>query len=278
MLFTIDIRFLFQEVNLFRKTNMLFILSKLVNFFTSPINWIFIMLATAILIPRKGIKWSLLIAAIVFTLIFTNKQLITILLNRWSEPFQQTTPISQEYDIAIVLGGSVSYSQWWHQTDFNEHADRITEAIRLYRLGKVKKLYLLGESAFSNKKGISYAPQFKEYMQQMGVNQNDIILEQNSRTTRENIINLKQLFDDQNLQHIEALLITSGWHMRRALKGFKKAGFPVKDSADKIRITPYAVDVPSLPPKMEWSDFLPSWKAAQNWQMLIHEIIGLLII
>ena len=257
---------------------MLFIFSKLFNFFTSAFNWIFILLIAALFVKRKNIKRGLLIAAFAFTLVFTNKQLITIALNQWAEPFHRTLPIQQEYDVAIILGGSVSYSQWWHQTDFNEHANRITEAIRLYRLGKVKKLYILGESAFSYKKGITYAPQFKEYMLQMGVNPEDIILEQNSRTTRENIINLKQLFKDQNLGHINALLITSGWHMRRALKGFKNAGFTQEDAAGLMQITPYAVDVPSLPSRLEWTDFLPTWKAVQNWQMLIHEIVGILVI
>ena len=60
----------------------------------------------------------------------------------------------------------------------------------MYRLRRIKKIYLLWESAFVYKKGVTYAPQSLLYLEDMGVKPEDVILEQHSRTTRENILNL----------------------------------------------------------------------------------------
>ncbi|MGM0408662.1 MAG: YdcF family protein [Bacteroidota bacterium] len=177
----------------------------------------------------------------------------------------QLTVIPTSGTPTIVLGGAVSWSSKWRQMDFNKNGDRITETIRLYRLGRIKKIIILGESAFKEK----YAPQALQYMAQMGVNPADIILEQQSRTTRENILFVKSILEEQEVKDNNILLITSGWHMRRALKGFNQNG---------IHPTPYAVDVPSPEPVEKWNDLLPTWQAALQWQKLFHEIAGLLVI
>ncbi len=144
----------------------------------------------------------------------------------------------------------------------------ITEAIRLYRLGKVKKLLITVEGAINYKKGISYADKFIRYMEDMGVDTKDIILEKEARTTSENIENIKGLIPSSS-NDVSFLLITSGHHMRRVLKGFENSG---------LNITPYGVDVPSVHPKLIWRDFMPSWKAAMSWQKIFHEMIGLAVI
>jgi uncharacterized SAM-binding protein YcdF (DUF218 family) len=187
--------------------------------------------------------------------------------NLWSEEYNIHPDTSQVFDIAVVVGGSINYSQNWQQVDYNEQADRITEAIRLYRLGRVRKIYFSGEAAFNERNGISYAPQFLNYMKEMGVSREDIIMEKNARTTAENVKYLKELLPKD--RDTKILLITSGWHMRRTLKGFRHS---------ELQLIPYAVDVPSLHDKRSWLDYLPCWQTAQDWQKLIHEMVGILFI
>lgn len=246
---------------------MIFIVSKLFNFFTLPINWIFGLLILWFIL-KKGLPKKILLGVILFiSVVFTNGLLFVSAMNAWSKPYCTPPDSMLRFEIAIVAGGSVGYSQQLQQVDYNDKGDRLTEAIRLYRLGRVKKLYLSGESAFNFIRGRSYAPQFLQYMRQMGVDPQDIILDRYARTSRENIANLTRLLASQD--HAKPiLLITSGWHMRRLLKGFEGSG---------LHLVPYAVDVPNIDPIHEWVDYLPSWDAAMEWQKLIHEIFGMVI-
>ena len=247
---------------------MFFVFSKLFNILASPINWIVGLLIIGFLVKNRKVRLGLWGFAVCLFLVFTNGLLLSKAVMAWSAPYLQMNDTNRIYELAIVAGGSTGYSDVLQQVDYNERGDRMTEAIRLYRLGKIKKLYLSGESAFNIINSVSYAPQFLAYMQEMGVNPTDIILEKHARTTRENILNLKLLLPE-NSGTTPVLLITSGWHMRRLLKGFEGSGF---------YLVPYAVDVSGPGPHLGWQDFLPSWQAALGWQKMIHEIIGILII
>lgn len=246
---------------------MFFILSKILNFITSPINWLLVLLVLTYWLKQKKWKRLFLALAMIVFMVFTNKILYIKVVNLWSDAYIIPPDTAQTFEIAIVAGGSVNYSQNWQQVDYNDRADRITEAIRLYRKEKVKKIYLSGEAAFNIRNGISYAPHFLHYMEEMGVSKEDIILEKNARTTAENVKYLQELLPQKTDASI--LLITSGWHMRRTLKGFQSS---------ELQLVPYAVDVPSLHPKTSWLDFLPRWQTALDWQKLIHEMVGLLFI
>lgn len=247
---------------------MFFVFSKLLNFSISPINWVIVLLVVSLIIKRRRLKQGILALSVAIALLFTNGPLLQTAVKAWSKPYNIPLDTARVYEFAIVAGGSVGYSPDWRQVDFNDRADRITEAIRLYRLGKIRKLYLSGESAFNLIHGISYAPQFLQYMKEMGVNPEDIILEQHARTTRENILNLKKFLTTQNTD-TPILMITSGWHMRRLMKGFAGSG---------LHLVPYGVDVPSPTPTVQWEDFIPSWKTARGWQELIHELVGWMVI
>lgn len=248
---------------------MLFIISKLCNFLLYPINWIFFFLILGGFFRGrsargKGAAWY--ITAFVCFLIFTNTQLATLALDIWSRQYNRPLPAGQVYDIAIVAGGGVEYSPAWHQIDYNWAGDRLVEAIRLYRLGVVRKLYLSGDEAFNDFDGVNYAPEFLRYMEQMGVSSSDIVLEQEAQTTAENVRYLRKLLPEGESP---ILVITSGWHMRRVMKGFAGSGF---------NLVPYAVDVPSIRPHQQWQEYLPTWRASLMWGQLFHEMAGLLII
>ena len=246
---------------------MLYILSKLLDGFTSPINWILGLLRLAIFFKKKKIRTWLICVALASSLIFTNIPLYIEACRAWSAPYRTPLDTTVVYDLAIVLGGSTSYSNEWGQIDYSDSGDRMTEAIRLYRNGRIKKMLVSGDQAINIYKGKSYAPYFLSYMDQMGVKREDIILEQKARTTRENILRINEIISNYN--HPKILLITSGWHLRRAMKGFKSSG---------LNLVPYGVDVPSRNEMHGWNEWLPFWQVAVKWQELIHEIVGMAII
>ena len=246
---------------------MLYILSKLLDGFTSPINWILGLLLLALFIRKKKLRSWLISGAIVLSLIFTNALLQIEAYRSWSAPYRTPLDTTVVYDLAVVLGGSTDYSREWAQINYSESADRMTETIRLYRIGRIKKMLISGENAINIYNGKSYAPYFLDYMEQMGVKREDIILEQKARTTRENIGFINEIISKYD--HPKILLVTSGWHLRRAMKGFNNTG---------LNLVPYGVDVPSRVKINSWNELLPSWKTAVKWQELIHEIVGMAVI
>ena len=246
---------------------MLYIISKLLNFVTSPINWIVGLLLISLFIKKGKLRSSILWGTLLLSLLFTNGQLQTEAFRAWSAPYRTDMDTTVVYDLAVVLGGSTGYSKEWNQIDYNEAADRMTEAIRLYRMRRIKKMLVSGDQAINIFRGKTYAPYFLDYMVQMGVNRQDIILEQKAMTTRENISLIKEIISKYD--HPRILLITSGWHLRRSMKGFKASG---------LNLVPYGVDVPSRDQFYSWNELLPSWNAAVKWQALIHEFVGMAVI
>jgi uncharacterized SAM-binding protein YcdF (DUF218 family) len=60
------------------------------------------------------------------------------------------------------------------------------------------------------------------------------------------------------------LLVTSAWHMPRAMATFEKAGW---------NVTPYPVDF-RTGRSTPWTDYSLSDGAAK-WQLVLHELLGL---
>ena len=100
----------------------------------------------------------------------------------------------------------------------------------------------------------------------MGVDNDDILLEQQSRDTYENVVETKKLLAEQE-QIRRILLVTDAVHMSRALKCFHNAPFEITAAATNYHanglwITPVT--------------FVPSAEAVTTNQAVFHELIGVL--
>lgn len=116
-----------------------------------------------------------------------------------------------EYDIAIVFGG---VSMIPHRLD---------QAIKLYKQKKIKKILVSGGIGFlslnrQNKEALMMC----EYLLERGIIKEDIIIEEKSRNTNENIQNsLKIINDMDDINNLNILLITSDFHLKRCTKLIK---------------------------------------------------------
>ena len=246
---------------------MFFILSKLLVFIITPSIWIIALLVIGIYsksekIRKKSIGWSL-----VLFLFFTNGFVYNEFMKAWEIPASNELQL-KKYDAGIVLGGMSIYDEKLDRVQFFRGVDRLLHAVELYRKGVIDKIIFTGGS------GLIFHPEMKEgiylkrYMNYFNIPEEDFIMETESKNTHENAVFTKNILTQQQI-HGNYLLITSGFHMRRSLGCFKKAG---------IRVEPYSTDRYSVERKFEFDTlFIPNSSVMDNWRTLIHEVAGYLI-
>jgi len=187
----------------------------------------------------------------------------------WEIPAIKESDMNDEYDVGIVLGGMLSYDSQLDRLQFSKGADRILQAIQLYKDGIIDKILITSGSGSITYSDIKEAPLIKKYLLTLEIPEEDILIESESKNTRENAIFSKPILDKET-PNGNYLLITSAFHMRRALGCFNKAG---------IKVSPFSTDRYSGGQRRWALDFLliPNVDAFQTWNVLIHEMTGYLV-
>jgi uncharacterized SAM-binding protein YcdF (DUF218 family) len=111
-------------------------------------------------------------------------------------------------DAAIVLGAAV-----WSTGVSPVFEERINHSIDLYQNRKVRKLIFTGGQGNSNEPTESSAA--RRYALQRGIPASDILIEEKSHTTYENILYAKQIADAHGLRKV--LIVSDPLHMKRAV-------------------------------------------------------------
>lgn len=107
----------------------------------------------------------------------------------------------------------------------NESAERLTETVLLARQLPHAKVVFTGGDASLLLPGRSAAPAVADFLEAAGIAPDRIVLEGRSRNTHENAIFLVDHLRPQAGDRW--LLVTSAWHMPRAVGAFRQAGFDV---------------------------------------------------
>ena len=124
-------------------------------------------------------------------------------------------------DAAVVLGAAV-----WGSDVSPVFRERINHGIDLYRKGKVRKLIFTGGQG--NKGEPTESSAARQYALHSGVPANDILIEEQSHTTYENILYAKQLADAYGLQNV--LIVSDPLHMKRAMAMARDMGLAADPS------------------------------------------------
>ena len=118
-------------------------------------------------------------------------------------------------DAAIVLGAAV-----WGANVSPVFEERINHGIDLYRKGRVGKLIFTGGQGNPGEPTESSAA--RDYALQLGIPAGDILIEEKSHTTYENILYAKQLTDAHGLRKV--LIVSDPLHMKRAVAMARDVG------------------------------------------------------
>jgi uncharacterized SAM-binding protein YcdF (DUF218 family) len=111
-------------------------------------------------------------------------------------------------DAAIVLGAAV-----WGAEVSPVFRERINHGIDLYRKGKVRRLIFTGGRGNRGEPTESSAA--RRYALQRGIPARDIMIEEKSHTTYENILYAKELAEAQGARKV--LIVSDPLHMKRAV-------------------------------------------------------------
>jgi uncharacterized SAM-binding protein YcdF (DUF218 family) len=124
-------------------------------------------------------------------------------------------------DAAVVLGAAV-----WTADPSPVFRERINHGIDLYRKGKVRKLIFTGGQG--NPGELTESSAARKYALKNGVPAHDILIEEKSHTTFENMVYAKQIIDQQGIKKV--LIVSDPLHMRRAMSMASDVGLEAEPS------------------------------------------------
>ena len=169
-------------------------------------------------------------------------------------------------DVIVVLGGGI----YGEVPDLSGKGapsagmlPRIVTAARLQRRLKVP-IIVSGGRVYRQVN--SEAAIAKRFLTDLGVPGQMVILEEKSRDTYENAIHTKEICRKRGFNN--PIVLTSAYHLKRALTLFERAGLDVTGFPADFRT--------AAGRRYGWQDFLPSTGGLDNTHDALHEYLGLL--
>jgi uncharacterized SAM-binding protein YcdF (DUF218 family) len=207
-----------------------FIISRSLGFFAMPSNVLLVAGLLGLLLMRTKTTARagrrLIAAAIVLLLVFGLLPLGKLLMAPLEARFPPWDAGRGAPDGIVVLGGVVEPEVADRpDSGLNEAAERITAVAGLARKYPAAKILFSGGDNLLEPGG-SEAQVAGALFTSFGIPSSRVILEDQSRTTAENAVFSRALAMPKPDERW--LLVTSAWHMPRAVGAFRKAGFPVE--------------------------------------------------
>ena len=170
-------------------------------------------------------------------------------------------------DAVVVLGGAVQPSMAAAgYPNLGAAVDRVWHAARIYHAGRAQRVIVSGGNLPWDGSAISEAASIRSLLVELGVPEGAIVLEQLSRTTRENALFTKELLEAVGLKRV--LLVSSALHMRRALGTFRALG---------VDALPAPTDFEATRRDRQVLDWLPDAEALAASSRALKEYLGYLV-
>jgi len=229
---------------------------------------------------------SFFLIILIFLLLFTNYKKLTIffakfllilflflgytplsnfLLNKIEDFIKPSKYPIQQLKGVVVLGGSFNsglQSKERNEVLLNSSAERLTKVLEIYNKNPKLLILFSGFSGELKPQGWSESDMAKKFFLDQGVRFDNLIFENKSRNTFENIIYSKDIIKTN--KGIWGL-ITSASHMPRSYFGFKRQG---------LILEPITVDYRTGTSSIFWINF-DIKKGLENWNIILHEIVGI---
>ena len=210
---------------------MFFALSKIFGFFAEPSNALIVLgLVGAVLMATRRARLGrrLAVTSLLLLALAGLSPLGDVLMAPLEERFPPWDSSRGAPDGAVVLGGGISplVSETRNAPALNEAAERLTAVVELARRYPQMRIIFSGGSSALLFNGYEEAKYAVAFLERLGVPQDRIASENRSRNTFENAKFAKEIAQPKPGERW--LLITSAYHMPRAVGIFRAADFPVE--------------------------------------------------
>jgi len=248
---------------------MEFYVAKIANYLLEPLYILsFFLLILIFLLLFTNFKKLILFFAkflLILFLFFGYTPLSNFLLNKIEDFIKPSKYPVQQLTGVIILGGSFDLeleSKERNEVLLNSAAERLTKALEIYK--KNPRLLILFSGASNKVKpiGWSESDMAKKFFLEQGVRVDNLIFENQSRNTFENISYSKDIIKNNKGTWG---LITSASHMPRSYFGFKKQG---------LILEPISADYRTGTSSIFWINF-DIKKGLENWNIILHEVVGI---
>lgn len=247
---------------------MFFVLSKTISFVLKPLGILFLFALLSLITKNHTKKKRLNGAFLILLYIFSCPAIINKFIKAYEFPSTKIQN-TKNYTYGILLtGGLVNESKSQGSALFlGPQGDRLWQTVELYRARKIRKIIISGGDGYDRKKEnhATENDKAKEFLIKTGVSHEDILQEKDAVNTYENAKFTKKLVPQKTEK---VLVITSGFHIKRAIACFKKQNI----AAAGFATTPISENYP-----FKWQDLIPSMDAFKNADILANEVIGLVV-
>ena len=248
---------------------MEFYIAKVANYLLEPLYILsFFLVVLSLLLLFTNLKKLTIFFAkflLILFLFFGYTPFSNFLLNKIEDFIKPSKYPVQQLTGVIILGGSFDLeleSKERNEVLLNSAAERLTKALEIYK--KNPRLLILFSGASNKVKpiGWSESDMAKKFFLEQGVRVDNLIFENQSRNTFENISYSKDIIKNNKGTWG---LITSASHMPRSYFGFKKQG---------LILEPIIADYRTGTSSIFWINF-DIKKGLENWNIILHEVVGI---
>lgn len=250
----------------------MFTLSKIITFFLQPSTLALSAILAGLVLTRMRratrlaglLSWGGALFVLAAGLLPLGNWLVLPLEQRFADT--KSPQPGDRVDGIIILGG---FEDGWvtagrGSLHVNMAAERLTEGVRLARAFPDARIVFTGGSGTLWRKGEVATGPVSDYLQSLGIAPERIVLEGKSRNTHENAVYTKELLDPKPGERW--ILVTSAYHMPRAMGVFRKEGFDV---------IPYAVDYRTRGPEDATRLFDSVPAGFMRSDLAVKELVGL---
>ena len=248
---------------------MEFYVAKIANYLLEPLYILsFFLLILIFLLLFTNFKKLILFFAkflLILFLFFGYTPLSNFLLNKIEDFIKPSKYPVQQLKGVVVLGGSFNsglQSKERNEILLNSSAERLTKVLEIYNKNPKILILFSGFSGELKPQGWSESDMAKKFFLEQGVRSENLMFENKSRNTFENISYSKDII--KNYKGTWGL-ITSASHMPRSYFGFKKQG---------LILEPIIVDYKTGTSPIFWINFNIGI-GLSNWSTILHEVIGI---
>jgi len=240
----------------------MFLIKKIVGAFVLPPGFLVVVLAGLAFYFRKRARGAALVCAALAALVWvgTTKIFCNVLLGPLERSY--STPAKPQGDVIVLLCGGFRGGGKPYSASERLAPGTLERAAAAFKLQRDTGLPILvsGGAPFSEAPEAEAAAAF---LKELGVPENKLIKEENSRDTRENARYSLKICGEKGYKRI--ILLTSAYHMPRSVLLFQKAG--------AAELVPFPVARRSGGPRF-LNDYLPG--SGPDARLAANEYLGLL--